>query len=161
MGMHKYFIYRQVQIVNGSGKMLVREIMNRNIVTAKPEITLKEASKVMSEMHIGCIVIYANEKILGIITSTDILKAVANDREPNGTYAADVMTKDVKTIEPDKDIADAVDIMVKHKIKKLPVVNDGKLVGLITTSDIVTVEPRVIAGISNLMSLRTPVYSGG
>ena len=141
--------------------MLVREVMNRNIVTAKPEITLKEAAKVMSEMHIGCLIIYANEKILGIITSSDILKAVAGDREPNATYAADVMTKDVKTISPDKDLASAAETMAKYKIKKLPVVSDGKLVGLITTSDIASVEPRLIAGMADLMSFRTPLYSGG
>jgi CBS domain-containing protein len=141
--------------------MLVREIMNRSIVTIKPEITLKEAAKVMSEARIGSLVVYSDGKILGIITSTDILKSVAREMDPNVTYAADVMTKDVKTIEPDKDVRDAVDVMAKYKIKKLPVISEGKLVGLITTSDIVSVEPRIIANLAQLMSVRAPIYSGG
>lgn len=141
--------------------MLVREVMNRTVVTVKPEITLKESAKVMSEAHIGCLIVYVDEKILGVITSTDILKAIASEKDANVTYAADIMTRNVMTIEPDKDLEEAVDIMIKHKIKKLPVVSDGKLVGLITTSDIVTVEPRLVANFSDLMSLRTPLYSGG
>lgn len=141
--------------------MLIREIMSRSIVTVKPEITLKEAAKVMSEAHIGSLVVYSDEKIIGILTSSDILKAIAGEKDPSMTFAADVMSKNVQTIGPDKDIKDAVDVMMKHRIKKLPVVNDGKLVGLVTTSDIVSVEPRMIATFSELVSLKTPVYSGG
>ena len=141
--------------------MLVREVMNKQVVTAKQEISLKEASKVMVDMRIGCLLILENEKILGIITSTNILKAVAAGNDPETTLVESFMSKDVKTIEPDKTIEDAVDIMTQNKIKKLPVVEEGKIVGIITASDIVTIEPRLIENIASLMSMRLPGYSGG
>jgi len=141
--------------------MLIRQIMNRRVVTAKPSITLKEASKVMSELHIGSLVIVENKKIIGILTSTDILKAIARDKDPNVTLAEEVMSRDVKTIEPDKDINDAVLMMLENRIKRLPVVSEGKLVGIITASDIITVEPKLIAKLAALMSLKLPGYSGG
>jgi len=141
--------------------MLVKQIMNRSVVTAKPDITLKEASKVMSEFHIGSLIIVKNKKIVGILTSSDILKAVASDKDPNVTLAEEIMSKNVKTIEPDKDLDDAVLTMIENKIKRLPVVSGDKLVGILTASDIIVIEPKLIAKFASLLSLRLPSYSGG
>jgi len=135
--------------------------MNRSVVTAKPDITLKEASKVMSEFHIGSLIIVKNKKIVGILTSSDILKAVASDKDPNVTLAEEIMSKNVKTIEPDKDLDDAVLTMIENKIKRLPVVSGDKLVGILTASDIIVIEPKLIAKFASLLSLRLPSYSGG
>lgn len=140
--------------------MQVREIMNRNVVVAKKDITLKEASEVMSKLHIGSLVITEDQKIIGMLTSTDILKAVAGEKKPEITLAEEIMSKNVVTVDPEKSIGDAVELMVKNKIKKLPVVSEGKIVGIITASDIMIVEPKLIATIASLISLKTP-YAGG
>lgn len=141
--------------------MFVRNVMNKKVVTAKPEITLREASKVMSQLHIGSLVIVEEEKIVGILTSSDVLKAIAKDRDPDLTLAEEMMSKPVKTIEPDKTVEEAVNIMIENRIKKLPVVRDGKLIGIITASDIIVVEPKLIASIASLLSLKLPSYSAG
>jgi CBS domain-containing protein len=141
--------------------MFVRQVMNRTIVTTKPDANLKEASKVMGETHIGCLVVMENEKIVGIITNSDILRAIAQDKEPGTTLIGDIMSKNVQIIEPDKSLEDAIKVMVDNKIKKLPVVENEKLIGIITASDIAVVQPRLIASISSLLSIRVPVYSGG
>ncbi len=141
--------------------MLVREVMNRQVVTAKPELSLKEASKVMTDMKIGSLLVVEKEKILGIVTSSDVLKAVASGKDPERTLIESSMSKNVKIIEPEKTIEEAVSIMVENKIKKLPVVDEGKIIGIITASDIVTIEPKLIANIAELMSMRLPGYSGG
>jgi len=140
--------------------MQVREIMNRNVVVAKKEITLKEASEVMSKLHIGSLVITEDKKIIGIMTSTDILKAISTGKKPDITLAEEIMSKNVVTIDPDKRIEDAVDLMIKNKIKKLPVVSEDKIIGIVTASDIIVVEPKLIATIASLVSLKTP-YAGG
>jgi predicted transcriptional regulator len=67
----------------------------------------------------------------------------------------------VITVEPDKTIEEAVNLMTKHKIKKLPVVEDNKLVGIVTASDIIVVEPKLIESIANLVSIKLPGYRGG
>jgi CBS domain-containing protein len=142
--------------------MLVRHVMNRNVVTAKLNITLREAAAVMSKLNIGSLIILdENEKISGIVTSTDILKAIAAGKDVEETLVEEVVSKPVITIEPDKSIEDAVNIMLEHKIKKLPVVEEGKLVGIITASDIITIEPKLIENIAALISLKLPGYRGG
>lgn len=134
--------------------------MNRNVIIAKKDITLKEASEVMSKLHIGSLVITEDQKIVGIITSTDILKAIASEKKPEITLAEEIMSKSVVTIDPEKTVDDAVDMMLKNKIKKLPVTSEGKIVGMITASDIMVVEPKLVATVASLISLRTP-YAGG
>jgi CBS domain-containing protein len=141
--------------------MDVKTVMNKNVVIAKKDITLKEATEVMTKLHIGCLLIIENKKILGIITSSDILKAIANDKNPNTVLAEEIMSKNVVTIDPDKRIEDAVDMMIKNRIKKLPVVSDDKIEGIITASDIIVVEPKLIATVASLISLKMPGYTGG
>jgi len=141
--------------------MIVKDIMNKNAVTSKSDATIKDVSKIMSSHHIGSLVVVENEKIVGIITSGNIIKAIASGKNPDLTTVEELMTKKVITIEPDKDIKEAVDLMIQHKIKKLPIVQNGKLVGIVTASDIMVVEPKLIEGIANLISLRLPGYHGG
>jgi len=134
--------------------------MNKNVIVGKKDLTIKEASEVMAKLRIGSLIITEGKKITGIITSTDILKAIANDKKSEVTLVEDIMSKKVLTIHPEKKIEDAVDMMIKKKIKKLPVVSENKIVGMVTASDIIVVEPKMISTIASLLSLRTP-YSGG
>ena len=141
--------------------MLVKDVMNKNVIVAKPDVTVREASKVMAKFHIGSLIIQSAGKIIGIMTERDVLQAVATGKDPETTLVEEIMSKNVITIEPDKKIEDAVELMIEHKIKKLPVVSEGKLVGIITASDIIVVEPKLIASIANLISIKLPGYRGG
>ena len=141
--------------------MLVRQVMNRKVIIAKPEVNLKEACDVMTKLRIGSLIIFDSKKILGIVTSTDILKAIARDGNPEAVLIDTVMSKNVKTIEPDEDIEDAVRLMMKHKIKKLPVVDGSKLVGILTASDIVIIEPKLLESLASLISVKISGYTGG
>jgi len=141
--------------------MLVRDIMNKDVVTTKPDITVKEAAAIMSRYHIGSIVMISDGKIVGIITERNILVSIADGRDPELTTIEEIMAKKVITIEPGKTIDDAVGLMAEKKIKKLPVVDGDKLVGIITASDIIVVEPKLIESVANLLSIKMPGYRGG
>lgn len=141
--------------------MLVKDVMNPHAITTGPETTVKEAATLMYKNHIGSLIVVEKGKILGIITEGDILKTIARDLEVNVTLVQEVMTRDIVSIEPDKKIEDAVNLMTEKKIKKLPVIEDGKLVGIITASDIIVVEPKLIENIANLISIKIPGYRGG
>lgn len=141
--------------------MLVEEVMNRNVVVAKPTVTLREAAKVMGNMNMGSLVVYESEKILGIVTSTDILKAIGEGKDPDKTTIGDIMSTDVITVQADEDLEKAVEIMIEKKIKRLPVLKGEKLVGIVTVSDIAIVEPKIIAQIASLISLNAPRRTGG
>ncbi|MEM5801857.1 MAG: CBS domain-containing protein [Candidatus Aenigmatarchaeota archaeon] len=141
--------------------VLVRNIMRREVVTAKPNITLKEASKVMTSLKIGSLVITQNDKIIGILTGTDILKAIAENKDVDTTLAEEIMKKNVITIDADEKIETAANLMVENRIKKLPVVDNGKLVGIVSASDIIAIEPKLIQNLASLIALKLPGYSGG
>jgi CBS domain-containing protein len=141
--------------------MLIKDVMNREIVTIKPETSLREASRVMCERHIGSLIVVEDDDIRGIITQTDILRAVAEEKDLDATLVEEVMNKKVFTIDYEKTIEDAVNLMMEKRIKRLPVTKEGKLAGIITASDIITVEPKLITGIANLLSMKIPGYKGG
>lgn len=140
--------------------LLVKDVMNKNVVVAKPIVTLREAAKVMGEMNMGSLIVMEEEKILGIVTSTDILKAIGDGKDPDKVTIGEIMSKNVITIQADEPLDKAVDIMVKNKIKKLPVLMNERLVGIITVSDIAIVEPKIIASLATLISLNASKFSG-
>ncbi|MCX6820466.1 MAG: CBS domain-containing protein [Candidatus Aenigmarchaeota archaeon] len=141
--------------------MMVKDVMNTNVVVAKLEATIREASEVMDKYNIGSLVVIGEKGIAGIITEHNILETVAANKNPDETKVGDVMSPEVVTVSPDSTIEQAVDLMVEHKIKKLPVVEGDKLLGIITASDIIVVEPKLVASIANLISMKMPAYSGG
>lgn len=141
--------------------MLVKDVMNKNVVVAKSDVTVKEASKVMTEYEIGGLVIMEEEEIVGMVTDTDIIRAVSEGKNVDKTKMSDIMTKKVITGDPEDTIEHIVDLMVKHHIKRIPVVEEGKIKGIITASDIIVVEPKLIESISGLISMKLPGLQGG
>jgi CBS domain-containing protein len=141
--------------------MLVKDVMNKNVVVAKSDATIREAAKVMNKFHIGSLIVLKEEAIAGIVTERNVLTAVAGGKDTDSTAIEEIMTKKVITIDPDQTVEAAVDLMIQNKIKKLPVVEDNKLKGIITASDIVVVEPKLIASVANLISMKLPGYRGG
>ncbi len=132
--------------------LLVRDVMKKNVVTAKPNITVREISNVMSSLDINSLVIVDNNKLVGIVTDSDVLRAIAEGGNPDKILASDIMSKKVITIESKKNIEDAITLMAEKKIKKLPVVDGKKLVGIVTYSDILAAEKKIVESISKLMS---------
>jgi CBS domain-containing protein len=141
--------------------MLVKDVMNKNVVVAKSDVSIREATKVMNKFHIGSIVVVKGEKIVGIMTERNVLKAVASGKDMDSTMIEDIMSMNVVTTDPEATIESAVDLMVQPKIKKLPVVEGNKIRGIITASDIVVVEPKLIASVADLISMKLPGYRGG
>jgi CBS domain-containing protein len=138
-----------------SGILLVRDVMTRGVKTIRPEDTVLEAVSKMNKFHIGSIVVTNNGRPMGIITERDILvKVVEPCMDPASIRAKDVMSKPVITIEPNAAVEEAAKIMARARIKKLPVVEGGKLVGIVTTTDIARASPTHIGIIEELMRVR-------
>ncbi len=121
-----------------SSSVLVRDVMSRNIKTARPDSKLIEIIQKMVKFNIGSIIIMKRDMPAGIITERDVLKSlIETNRNLEITEAKDIMSGPLITIEEYADVESASRLMLKNNIKKLPVVNDGNLIGIITTSDIV------------------------
>ena len=120
----------------------VKDVMVTDLVTIKADISVKKAVKVMNDFEIGCLIVVKNGEAIGIITERDILKRiVVEGRDPEKTLVGDIMSKPLIVTSPETSLEEAIEAMFKHKIKKLPVVEGGKLVGLVTFTDIARIQP--------------------
>jgi len=115
----------------------VKDVMVTNVLTADVNDLIKVVAKKMSERKVGSVLVTKQNKVVGIVTERDLLERVIAKDKPLGRLPISrIMSKPVITISSDTDVMDAADIMKRNKIRRLPVVEDGKLVGLITAGDI-------------------------
>jgi len=132
--------------------MQVKNAMNSKVIVANKNVSIKEAARIMTKFKIGSLIILENDKIIGIVTESDIIrKVVATGNDSSGTLIEEVMTKDVVTTDVEVDLGEACQLMVDHKIKRLSVLQREKLVGVITTTDIIAVEPKLIEILAKIM----------
>ncbi len=123
----------------------VEDVMVREVVTIDEHATVKEAAEIMNKFEIGCLIAVRKGKAMGIITERDLLKRVVADaREANKTKVKDVMSSPLVVVEPSMELEEAVKLMFQMKIKKLPVVDGKRLVGLVSLTDIARFQPQMI-----------------
>ena len=117
--------------------MMLRDIMEKDIVTVTPDMTVREAAKKMKEDKIGCILVTENGSLKGILTDRDITcMIVADGKDPNYTMVKEIMNGDVVYTSPETGILEAFKIMAGHKIRRLPLKFNGKLEGIVSISDL-------------------------
>lgn len=131
----KYYAYEKKEKQQGSKKMKVKEIMKK-VITVDGNISLKEAATLMSRKNIGSLVVTEKGTILGIVTERDILKYISHSNNLHAKVE-DIMTQDVITVDANADLVEASNLMFQHRIKKLPVIEKNKLVGIITATDLI------------------------
>ena len=119
----------------------LRKIMVENVITIQPNDTVKKAAELMNLHEISCLVVTNSGKPVGIVTERDMLKRVINDSKiPAKTRVMDIMSKPVTTASPNKRAGDAAKLMLQRNIKKLPIVENGRLVGLVSLTDLLRSE---------------------
>lgn len=133
--------------------MLVKEVMNRDVKTVRSTDTVKEAAKLMTEKKIGSLVVVSGMgEVIGIITEKDVIsKIVVFGRNADEVKVEEIMSKNIITASPNNTLEEAANLMTEKKIKKLPVVEDGSLVGIITASDLIAYEKELIGKISTIL----------
>jgi CBS domain-containing protein len=117
----------------------VRDIMTRPVITADAELDILSAAKKMGSANVGCLIIVSGEKPTGILTERDLVKKVlALGIDPRCLKVADIMSAPVVSIEPEASLREAAALMIRSGVKRLPVIFQGKLVGIITDTDLVS-----------------------
>jgi CBS domain-containing protein len=119
----------------------VSEIMSSPVRTITEDTTITEAATILAEEHIGSLVV-GEDIICGIITETDIVRTVGRDIDPAETLVSDIMSEPVVTIRPHEAVHVAGERMGHNNVKKLPVTESGKPVGIITTTDLAHFFPK-------------------
>lgn len=133
----------------------VMDVMTNKPITASKEMSLKDAAKVMEDNNVNSILIVDKENAVGIITDEDFVrKAVAKGLDPRKIRVKDVMSVDPITIAPNVDIYDALLLMRDHNIRQLPVLSNNKVLGFLTSKDILKIEPELMDLIVEKYELR-------
>ena len=129
----------------------VEDVMVKDVITISYRASVKRAAQVMNKHEIGCLIVVKGRKAVGIVTERDMLKrVVAKAADPRKTRVEEIMSRPLIVVEPDMDLEDAVKLMFEMKIKKLPVVERGKLVGLISITDVARFHPHIMDIIKKL-----------
>lgn len=135
----------------------VEGAMIEDVVTVDAEATVKEAVEIMNKHEIGCLVVMEKNKLVGILTERDMLKKVLGEsRNPETTKVSEIMTTPVITTSPTTNLEEAAKLMFKKNVKKLPIVSEGKLVGLVTLTDLARFQPEIIHLLRRIIDENTP-----
>ena len=117
----------------------VNQVMSKNVLTAEKSTSLQDAAEKMNQLNVGCVIVTEESKPVGIITERDFVTKVAAEGRPLFTEISEVMSFPLITIDPEETIWEASEIMKEKLIHKLPVIENERIVGVITTSDIVRI----------------------
>jgi len=118
--------------------MKVSEIMNSNVISLKAEDTVSRAAALFARHNIGALPVCGNDgRLRGIVTDRDIvLRCIAGEYQPEETKVREIMTRGVSTVSPEDDIRAATHLMSEEQVRRLPVVDSGRVVGMISLGDI-------------------------
>jgi CBS domain-containing protein len=117
---------------------IIREIMTSNPTTVEPSTPVAEAGRIMRDEDVGLLPIVEGGQLSGTITDRDIVvRAIADGRDVQSTTVGEIASRDLVTIDPQQDLDEALRLMAKHQVRRLPVVEeDGRLVGIVAQADV-------------------------
>lgn len=121
--------------------MKIRELMTTDVITCSPSTAITQVAKYLKENDMGSIPVVEDHRLLGIITDRDIvIRCVAVGRDPEKTNCEDCMTKNPVTVTPETDAHEAARLMSSEQVRRLPVVENGKLVGICALGDLAVID---------------------
>lgn len=133
----------------------VRDIMTINPISVQDDLSILECAKLMVERGIGSLIVMKNKEFAGILTEQDlVVKIVANNMDSSKVLAKDIMTssKGVVSVESSKSVYSAMVLMNNNGVRRLPVIDEGDLKGLITMKDIFGIEPDLFDNMFDFIS---------
>jgi len=116
--------------------MKLADIMVKEVIQASPEDSVAQAAKRMREGAVGCLIVTVGGAVKGIITDRDLLACLAHEHDPSRCAISRHMNRPVVVVGPDEDHRTAVSILCRKRIKRLPIAKDGKLLGIVSLSDL-------------------------
>ena len=125
--------------------MEIKDIMTKSVVSIAPNESVEIAARTMKQYNIGALPVCANGKLCGMLTDRDIVtRCQAANRQPGNTQVRQVMTEQVTSVRPDMDTAVAAHLMGRLQVRRLPVVEDGRICGMVSLGDMAVREETVI-----------------
>lgn len=127
--------------------MKIEDVMSHKVLTVAAESTAVEAARLMQKNNIGALPVVSHGHMVGILTDRDIvMRGVAAGKDPNSLPVSQVMSQPVICGAPNMDLGAATNLMAEKQVRRLPVVNDGQLVGFVSLGDIAINSPDAVSG---------------
>jgi CBS domain-containing protein len=135
--------------------IMVADAMTTKPVTCKPDLSLIHVANLMADENVGSVIITEKNEVVGIITETDFVQKIAAGKvDVESAKVKDYMSQALVTIPPNIDIMDAMGVMRKQEFRRLPVVENGKLAGMITIKDVLRIQPQLYELMAEMMNIR-------
>jgi CBS domain-containing protein len=139
--------------------MTVKEMARTDVVTADPETTTREISRLLEEENVGSVIVTEDKTPVGIVTDRDLALEVIGEGKDSATItAADVMTEDLFTVETDESIYDVLEGMRERGVRRVPVLEDGELAGIVTLDDFLVLLTSELESVSGVVQAGIPEY---
>ena len=115
----------------------VKDVMTSNPTTVQADQSVVEAARIMRDKDTGIVPVVENEQLSGTVTDRDIaIQVVAEGRDPASTSVREIASTDVVTVEPQQELSEALRLMAEHQVRRLPVVENDRLVGIVAQADV-------------------------
>jgi CBS domain-containing protein len=115
----------------------VKDVMTSNPTTVQADASVVEAARIMRDKDTGIVPVVESDQLSGTVTDRDIaVRVVAEGRDPASTVVREIASTDVATVEPEQDLSDALRLMAERQVRRLPVVENGRLVGIVAQADV-------------------------
>ncbi len=124
--------------------MFVKDVMTKDVVTIESNKTIFEACQKYQQYGVSCLVVMTNGVVSGIITERDMIeRVIISEKDPLKTTVNEIMSKNIKMVHASAKIEQAAEMMKENKIKKLPVILNSEIVGIITVTDLANSMPNL------------------
>jgi CBS domain-containing protein len=137
--------------------MKLREIMVQDVIQAEPDETIAVAAQRVRDKAVGCLVVSVAGAVKGIITDRDLLACLAAAHDPYRCQIATHMCRPVHVLRPDEDHTIAAEVMCERRIKRLPIAHNGKLLGIVSLSDLAAIAGGEAEGLRTALRFFTAV----
>jgi CBS domain-containing protein len=138
----------------------VKNIMKTRVITVDPGLNISDAAKIMTNNRVGSLIVMESKRPVGIVTDDDIVGVVASGRDTKGVRIKDLpKKKGFITASPEEGITEVTKKMIKHGVKRLPVVKDGRLMGIVSDKEILLVSPELLDILSEKLKMRVESVS--
>ena len=135
--------------------ILVSDAMTRKLITISPESSSQECAQAMMTNKVGGLIVHDGEQAKGIVTEHDLVdKVLAKNTDRTEVKVSDIMSTKLLSVEPSADLSDAMSIMANEGVRRLPVVYNGNVVGILTAKDILKIEPQLVTFMAEKFSVR-------
>jgi CBS domain-containing protein len=139
--------------------MSLGDLMRETVVTTAPETPVSDVAATMRDENVGSVVVVAEDAPVGVVTDRDIAVRVAADgNDPETLTVADVMSADPVTVDADTGVFDLCTAMCDHEVRRMPVVDDGTLVGIVTLDDLLVFLTAELGSLAGVIGAESPPY---